>query len=162
MDYETQLELQAFLDGELPEKKARDIAALIARDAEARDLLAELRNTRQVLAGFEPDRKVTESREFYWSRIERAIRSVEPEGAALPSGSIFGLVRRFLIPAGAVAALALCVMFAVSQSGSSGPLASETALSQSNAFTYHDDANGTTLVWLNYPAESEFADNGSH
>ena len=56
MDYETQLKLQAFLDGELPEQEARDVAALVARDSEATDLLTELRNTRKALADFEPRR----------------------------------------------------------------------------------------------------------
>ena len=54
---EQQLKLQAFLDGELPEQEARDMAALVARDAEAADLVAELRHTRagtgRVRAGIE-------------------------------------------------------------------------------------------------------------
>ena len=53
MDIDAQLKLQAFLDGELPESEAREVANWVARDKEATALLAELRNTRQALAGFE-------------------------------------------------------------------------------------------------------------
>ena len=52
MTEEQQLKLQAFVDGELPEADAREVAAHVARDAEAADLLAELRHTRQALADF--------------------------------------------------------------------------------------------------------------
>jgi anti-sigma factor RsiW len=32
MDFETELKLQAYLDGELPEAEARDVAKLLAQD----------------------------------------------------------------------------------------------------------------------------------
>src|SRR5882672_8845347 len=121
MDYETQLDLQAFLDGELPEKKAREMAALVARDTEARDLLAELRHTRQALSQFEPIRALPESREFYWSKIEQAIGREELQPSRAPV-SWFAALRRFLVPAGAVAALAFCVIIAVVQSSAPGNL----------------------------------------
>jgi anti-sigma factor RsiW len=162
MDDKAQLEIQAFLDGELPEKKAREMAALVARDAEASELLTELRNTRQAVAVFEPERRLPESREFDWSKIEQAIRKTEPVAEPTAPVPIFAWLRRFLVPAGAVAALALCVTVAVVQSGVSGHPEMETTFSDSGAFTYHDDANGTTLVWLSYPAEREFADDTAH
>ena len=45
MDYDAQLKLQAFLDGELPEAEASEVAKWLARDREAAALLEELRNT---------------------------------------------------------------------------------------------------------------------
>ena len=84
IEYETQLKLQAFLDGELPEDEARTIAARVAQDPEATDLLAELRNTRQALSLFEEGPKLPESREFYWSKIQRAIEQLEPAPAVAP------------------------------------------------------------------------------
>src|SRR4051812_1303740 len=108
MNEEQQLKLQAFLDGELSEAEARDVAALVARDADAAALMTELRNTRQVLANFEPDRKLPESREFFWSKIEREIERLEPAPPAVERVSLFTLLRRrFLIPAGAFAALVI-------------------------------------------------------
>ena len=50
IDQETQLKIQAFLDGELAETEAREITALIARDRDAAALHTELKNTRRALA----------------------------------------------------------------------------------------------------------------
>ena len=104
MDYNAQLKLQAWLDGELPEAEAREVAAQVARDREGAALAEELRNTRQALAGFEADVRLPESREFYWSKIAREIQRLEaapPKPA--PQESPFALFRRWLVPASAVA-----------------------------------------------------------
>lgn len=165
MNEDQQLRLQAFFDGELPEKDAREVAAWVAREAPATDLLAELRNTRQALAGFEPGLKLPESREFYWSKIEREIRRLEPLPSVTRSASVFTLLRRFLVPASAVAALVLIATVAGLQWGRFGVSAApETEMMSADAatFTYQDDANGTTLVWLSYPAEREFAQKSIH
>ena len=164
MTLEQQLKLQAFLDGELPEKEARGVAAWVARDAEATDLLAELRNTRRALADFEPALRLPESREFYWSKIQRQIERLEPLPQAPPASTLPRL-RRFLIPAIAVAALALIVAFASLQFGwvrLPGGSETEMTCADSGMFTYQNDADGTTLVWLNNPAESEFAPGAAH
>ena len=165
MTHEQQLKLQAFLDGELPEKEARDMAALVARDAAAADLVAELRNTRRALAGSEPGLKVPESREFYWSKIEQAIERQEPAPEPAVTVSFLARVRRFLVPAGATAALVIVVAVAFLQLGKTGVLSqseSETTSADAGTFTYQDDAHGTTLVWLTYPAESGFAEKAVH
>ena len=77
MNEETQLRLQAYLDGELPAGEAREMAGWLERDAEARSLLAELENTRGALAGFDSEINLPDIREFYWSKIEREIRRSE-------------------------------------------------------------------------------------
>ena len=152
MNEEQQLKLQAFLDGELPENEAREMAAWLARDAEAAGLLTELRNTRQALGGFEQDVKLPETREFYWSKIEREIRRSEPAAEVVPRSSISTLLRRLLFPAAAVAALVIAGIIAGRQFGTTSP-AAETALADTGAFTYRDQAQGMTVVWLSYPAE---------
>jgi len=157
MDYDAQLKLQSYLDGELPESEARDVANWLAQDREAVALFAELRNTRQALVGLEVGVTLPESREFFWSKIEREIdRQQQAEPAPRPS-SIFAAWRRFLMPAGAVAALGMAAMIGLF-SASQGPT-HEMAVADPGAFTYHDFSAGTTLVWLSYPAENEFADN---
>lgn len=156
MNDELQLKLQAFLDGELAEPEAREIAALVARDREATDLLNELRNTRQALKGHEAGLKLPESREFYWSKIQREIDRLEPEPVVPESVPFFARLRRFLVPAGAVAAMLLIAVVAGLESGllrSSTRPDTETDIADSGTFTYQDEANGTTLVWLSYPAE---------
>jgi anti-sigma factor RsiW len=153
MDYEVQLKVQAFLDGELPEPEAREIAALVARDPEATALLTEFRHTRKALADFEgAGPKVPESREFYWSKIAREIERREPASPVVESVSLFGRLRRVLMPASAIAALVIVALIA----GRMGPAAApdtEMTMADSSTFTYNDEANGTTLVWLSYPAE---------
>src|SRR5688572_6098577 len=97
MTEDQQLKLQAFLDGELSEKEAREMASWLARDAEATALAGELRNTRKALKDSEPNIRVPESREFYWSKIQREIER-EPAPAPERSASVFGILRRLLVP----------------------------------------------------------------
>jgi len=78
MNQEQQLKLQAFLDGELAGSEAREILAWTQRDREAAALLAELKNTRQALLKAEPPLSLSESREFFWSKIEREIQRQQP------------------------------------------------------------------------------------
>ena len=160
MTEEQQLKLMAFLDGELPEGDARDVAAWVARDAEAGDLLAELRNTRKALADFEPGLKVPESREFYWSKLLRRIEGAEPAPAAPAPAPLAAFLRRLLAPVAALAAVVLLLGLAglrFAQMRTADRLGTETAWADSGAFTYNDEASGTTLVWVSFPAESEFA-----
>src|SRR5258706_239311 len=98
MTNEQQLKLQAFLDGELPEREAREILAWTQRDSGAAALLAELKNTRQAMTGAAPQMKVPESREFYWSRIAREVQRQEPRATVARDVSIFAALRRFLVP----------------------------------------------------------------
>jgi|DewCreStandDraft_4_1066084.scaffolds.fasta_scaffold91271_2 hypothetical protein len=77
MKREQEWELQAYLDGELSARAARRVAGWLAREPEAQALAGELRMTKSVLAGNEPEVAVPESREFYWSKIQRAIEAAE-------------------------------------------------------------------------------------
>jgi anti-sigma factor RsiW len=145
MDWEAQLKLQAFLDGELPEAEAREMADKLAREP----------------AGFEEGIRLPESREFFWSKIEREIARPEKAAPAPPATLWMARLRRFLVPATAMALLAIAGFVATRQSGSPfllGGAETETALADPGAFTYHDYASGTTLVWLSYPADNELAD----
>lgn len=159
MDYDAQLKIQAYLDGELPEEEARAVANQLALDREAVALLAELRQTRQSMARFEAGIRVPESREFYWSKIEREINRLEPApAAAAPEPSLWAHLRRLLVPVGATALLAVAGVLAlqfVRLGGVNGLGA--TTVADSGALTYRDYSSGTTLVWLSYPAENEFA-----
>jgi anti-sigma factor RsiW len=163
MTQEQQLKLQAFFDGELPEKEAREVAAWLAQDADGTALLGELRNTRKALADFEPGLKVPESREFYWSKIQREIERLEPAAAPVQKVSLFAQLRRVLMPLGAVAALAVVAVFTIHQLGGGHPQQAQmnTILADAGAFTYRDQAQGMTVVWLPYPAEKKLAPDAS-
>jgi anti-sigma factor RsiW len=163
MTEEQQLRLQAFLDAELPEKDAREIAAWLAGDAEATRLAGELRNTRKALANFELEWRVPESREFYWSKIKREMERSAPAQAPAQSVSLFTLLRRVLVPLGAVAVLALAGILTLHQVGARAghPVPVNAILADAGAFTYRDEAQGMTVVWLSYPAEKKLADSPS-
>jgi len=153
------LKLQAYLDSELPASEEREMLALLAEDAEASALLAELKNTRAALTGFEAEIKLPEAREFYWSKIERVILRAEKPAIAETPVSVFAALRRFLIPAGALAALvvAATIVWHGQEGVFRGP-ETETTFADSGAFTYRDYASGMTLVWVSYPAENDFAE----
>jgi len=111
MNGELQLKLQAWLDGELPEREAHQVAESVAKDLEAQALLAELRMTKTLLAGNEPALPVPESREFYWSKIERAILRAEPAEHTSEAIPWWAAWRRFVVPAGVVVLVAGVTLF---------------------------------------------------
>lgn len=159
MEYENQLKLQSYLDGELAEPDARAVANWLAQDAEAASLLAELDHTHKALAGFEEQTKLPESREFYWSKIQREIKRQDNPVQAPPSTPWLLRLRRFLVPATGLAVIGLLALTVSRQVGSGSiDTSTETTLEDSGAFTYHDYSAGATLVWLSYPAENEFAE----
>jgi anti-sigma factor RsiW len=159
MDFETELKLQAFLDGELPEAEARKVAKLLAQDQEATLLLGELRNTRQALKGAEAVVQLPESREFYWSKIEREIERLEqPQRVEQKRPFIFRL-QRFLVPVSG--ALAVAVFLGITLlNGNSGTALGETELATDDmgAITFRSESEGITSVWLYNQGDSEFTD----
>ena len=157
MDYQDQLKLQAYLDGELPEREAREVSARLAQDQDAAALLAELRQTRDCLAGFEAGVKLPETREFYWSKIQREIERQEARRSiAAPTLTVWARLRRYLVPASGLALLAIAALVA-GRGGAPALVATETAVADSGAMVYHDYAAGATFVWLSYPAEDDGA-----
>jgi anti-sigma factor RsiW len=171
MKVESQLKLQAYLDGELPSGEAREVAGWLARDADARALLGELQNTVGAVAGYESELRLPEAREFYWSKIQREIRRLETTPSTVTSASWFAAWRRLLVPVASLAVVVVAAVLLAPQLGFRlGSSQAEFALTDANAFTYRDynsgttlvftyrDYNsGTTLVWLPYEAENEFA-----
>jgi anti-sigma factor RsiW len=161
MDYDLQLKLQALLDGELPEAEASEVAQRLARDPEAAALQEELRNTREAVAGFEAGIQLPESREFFWSKVQREIERLEAPVTKPAAAPLSALLRRFLVPASAVALLFVTGVVLTRPIGPLGrtPAAEiETALAGSGVFSYRDYSAGTTLVWLSYPADVEVAE----
>jgi anti-sigma factor RsiW len=146
MKHDLQLKVQAWLDGELSDKEARQIGEWVARDAEASALAAELGSIRQSMKGNEVAVAVEDSREFYWSKIQRQI---EREGAVRPTDGVpwISSLRRWLVPIAGVGVLACALMMAVNQSA---PTFDEISATDSGmeAVTFHDQASQMTVVWL--------------
>ena len=114
MNQEERLEIQAWLDGELPPARTAQITNLVKTDLEAKQLAAELRVVREALQEGEPQAILDEPREFYWSQIELQIEAEEPipavETTLTPSP--VGRLMRWAVPAGSLAAiLALIITF---------------------------------------------------
>lgn len=163
MKADLQLKLQAYLDGELAPDEARKVTAWLAQDADARALLVELQNTGRALADFESGIKLPETREFYWSKIQREIQRLEQRPPGRSPTAWSKVWQRVLIPAGALAVALLAAVIILPQLGpGSQPAEAEYALTDdSGSFTYRDYTSGTTLVWLPYEAENEFAEMGA-
>ena len=164
MKQDLQLNLQAYLDGELSSGEAKAVADLVAQDADTRALLAELTNTRSDLAGFESEIKLPETREFYWSKIARDIQRQDMSPPKRSPASILTLLRRLAVPSGVMATLLMGVLVVKQQLGIDPRFTiveNDTAQADAGTFTYRDFASGTTLVWLSYPVENEFAESGA-
>jgi len=109
-----ELKLQAWLDGELPAAGAEQARRLAAADPEAARLLAELQAIKTAFLDSEQTVTVPESREFYWSKIERQIQREAAVHPALgPSWA--ERFRRWLAPLAGTAALAAVLLVALNQ-----------------------------------------------
>jgi len=146
------LKLQAWVDGELFEDEARCISGEIARDAEAGGLVAELKNTRDALVSNELARTLPETREFYWSKIQREIQRREPVPAARATPRAFRW-KHWLAPLAGIVGLA-CVVTLTGRP-SALPAIDETSSvgGGMEAVTFHDQSSGMTVVWLENPSE---------
>jgi anti-sigma factor RsiW len=81
MNRDLALKYQAFVDGELSDREARQLELTLQQDPEAKAVVAELRATKALLRENEPEMAVPESREFYWGKIQREIQRLEAEPA---------------------------------------------------------------------------------
>lgn len=158
IDWNTQIKIQAFLDGELPEAEAREIAALIAGDQWAAALHKELKNTRRAMGQAEAGLQLPETREFYWGKISREIERLEREKPQTATDPVWQALARWLKPLGAVAAVAIVGLFAWQQTNNgAGSEAFVTAQVDSGAMVFQDESSGTTFVWFGYPADNGVA-----
>lgn len=158
IDHETQNKIQAFLDGELAETEARNIAALIARDRGAAALHTELKNTRHALVGVEQGITLPESREFYWSKIRRGIERLELSPPVEAAPSLWQWISRLLKPVAAMAAVVVLGSVLFHATGNpSGGSDFLIASADMDAITYRDDSDGTTYVWFADATENDVA-----
>lgn len=153
MKDETAMRLQAWVDGDASAPPPAEVAALLERDPEARALAAELRMTRDALREGEPVQTVPETREFYWSKIERAIAREQDRAVEAPAIRPSGWLLRWLAPAGILAMLALLVASPVlrGRPGLGGrPMAEiDSPLDDLSSFSFRSESEGMTVVWVN-------------
>ena len=158
MTEDAQLKLMAYVDGKLPTEEVAEIESLIKADQEAADLVSELRWAQEAITGNELELKVPETREFYWSKISKAIEFEEKqaERAATPSENQKWW-NKILLPFAGLAAVALVFTFANPQSGTfvddpgmGGPLESGVTLDE-----YYDEQEQTSMIWVTTDSEEE-------
>jgi negative regulator of sigma E activity len=152
MNQETKLRVQAYLDRETNERESREIAALVEQDTEARAVCAELQEIRAILRSNEPEHKVPESREFYWSKIERAIQprtAVRSEQAFLRGPRWWA---RFFAPAVGAAFLFVAALSIVKLTHGPSELTYlheiETPLPETTSMSFYSASEGMTVVWV--------------
>jgi hypothetical protein len=153
MNVEDGIKLQAHLDGELTGREAQQVAALLENDAEARALVGELQQTRSLLSAKEMEYRLPESREFYWSKIEREISCAEvaPSAAGSPAWLLF--LRRHFAAVGGTAVAAALVLFVSLQMNLTGDLFEEidNPLDDTSSFSFRSESQQMTLVWISNP-----------
>jgi anti-sigma-K factor RskA len=147
LELNLELELQAWLDGELSAPKARRIDPKIVGDEEASRLITELQAIKSALAGNEMARPVPETRAFYWSKIERQIQrqTDNPRPVQAPRQAVW---RRWLAPLAGFAALACLLLLAVKPYAPSAFDEISSTGEGMEAVTFHDQSAGMTVVWL--------------
>jgi anti-sigma factor RsiW len=158
MNNDTQLKVQAYLDNELTPAEARKISSLISCDSEARDLYARLKETKQILGQHEPTLKLDESRDFYWSKIQRGIETAERLPAARPPARWWVKILAPMAGAVALFALLISIVNPISQQPVARNVTSEPdqplhemqdLAPDVSTITYRSEAEGVTVVWIN-------------
>ncbi|MBA4146824.1 MAG: hypothetical protein H0X66_01830 [Verrucomicrobia bacterium] len=153
MNHEQQLQLQAYLDGELSDRESRKVTDLLASNEEARNLFSELQFTRTALVENEPEFKLPESREFFWSKIQREIRQTEAAPVPTAAGvSVFAWLQRYLMPVSVVAVLAVIGIFAMSKSQPTQTAYAfgeiEALNGDMDSITFRSEAERMTVIYL--------------
>ena len=147
MNNDLELKLQAWLDGELSAAEAEKMQRLASEDPEAGRLVAELRGVSSAFFQAEPKIVFPETREFYWSKIQRQIRR---EAAVPPvrATSWAGYVRRWLAPVAGAGAVAAALLLALDQSAPRVILNQVSGASSDMKVSTFRDKTGLNFVFL--------------
>jgi len=150
INHDFELKLQAYLDDELSAGEAAEVEGRLTQDPEGKALLAELRNTRTAMSAGELEVKLPESREFYWSKIEREIERQSRPVAEASKLSWFAWVQRHLLPVSGVALLFCLLAVMLVHSEKLTPQYGETELASDDmgSYTFRDQQQKMTMVWL--------------
>jgi len=147
MKREHELKVQAWLDGELSGTEACEVEQLIANDAALSAIAGELRMAKGILAGNEPEvATLTDSREFYFSKIAREIERLDrqPATAARSFWSLWWV--RVLVPAGA-AAVMVALIALPDRPGTSAD-ETENSVQESTIIQFHSTTEKMDVIWI--------------
>jgi anti-sigma factor RsiW len=151
MNTNQQLEIQAYVDGQLADSDARRVERQLADDAAGAALAADLRQVRETIRNGEPIMEVPDTRDFYFSQIRRRI-ATEEKAASLspaPSAGGFNWIRSMLLPAVGVACLtAVAVLTTRETPRPFVPGVVNIASDEMSAITFRSEQNRMTVVYL--------------
>jgi anti-sigma factor RsiW len=148
MNEKLELQLQAWIDGEAAPADARRLARLAQSDPEIGQLAQELRMVRGILASNPPEMAVPETRDFYWSKIERQIQNLPVPAEPAVSRGVLGW-RRWVSSLAGMTAVGLMAMFIFGQFHPATNFDEVSATADGmEAMTFHDQSAGVTVVWL--------------
>ncbi len=139
------LDLQAYVDGELPAERRRQVEAALPADLNAQELVTGLRQLGTLIRAHEPTATVPVSREFYWSQIRRQIDAEQPKAPA--ASAALGWLR-WLIPAMGVAAVAVVV--STQQTPREITLAGggDVTVVDVSSTVFRSECDGVTVHWI--------------
>ena len=153
---ETELKVQALVDGELTGREAEKLRARLESDAGLRTLHARLTAMRGLMTGAELPRTLPESGDFHWSQISEAIRHEERETKRLarPASGANRLLR-WVVPLAGVACLVLLLTLQQTTKPDLGiSLGSDHELELSiddlDVMTFNTGDDTMSVVWLDY------------
>ncbi len=144
---EMTLDLQAYVDGELPSDRRQAVEAMLSGDAEARELVEGLRRLSLLVRSHEPEIMVPASREFYWSQIQKQIDLAEREEVRRPAGFALGWLR-WLVPAVGAAAVAVVVTLRPGREEVTLAGTFDSAQTESSAVVFRSESDGVTIHWI--------------
>lgn len=154
MNHETELKLQAYLDQELSPGESEKVARWLEHDSEARAVYRELRATKELLGIGEVKRAVPESREFYWSKIERGILAEDREPSTGARSHFWCGWLRLGAPLAGAALLVAALLIALNFDGVGTRIATsyfhevEAPVEEATAITFHSETAQMTVVWI--------------
>jgi anti-sigma factor RsiW len=158
MKPELELKLQAYLDGELSGREAREAAVALEGDPEAQQLATELKRTAAVLRENEPELAVPENRDFYWSKIARAIERAEPEPLR-PLLAFWFSLRRIIVPVAGVALVLFLGIASFNVGTVNDPLAQlaevESLSEHMSSFSFRSQSQNMFVVWLHENVDTQ-------
>ncbi len=160
-DEEFELQIQAWVDGELGPEATRLMVERVRQDPEARALADNLKAFSGLVREECPQPAVPVSRDFYWSGIRRGIEQASPEATRSPASAASHPARwlAWLLPLGAAAmAIALFLPSGPTPDPEGGTLVAsdqalidheiETPSSDVSSLTFYAAQDSMTIVWL--------------
>ncbi|MBC8244798.1 MAG: hypothetical protein H8E20_10435 [Verrucomicrobia bacterium] len=155
---ETELRVQALVDGELTGTEAEALRTRIEGDDALRELHARLTAVRGLMHGAELPRPLPEPGDFHWSQISNAIQYEERQAKRLARpASGMGSLLRWVTP---LAGLGCILLLLTSPSRHNGPpdlgilLGSDHELELSadeiDVMTFNTGDDNMSIVWLDY------------